>query len=63
LRWLISQRLHASLELLETSEHSIEEVATAVGFATAVNYRHHFSRAMRTSPSAYRRAFRQEARE
>ena len=29
----------------------------AAGFDSAVTYRHHFARAMRTSPTAYRRAF------
>lgn len=57
IRWLIDRRVQASLALLETTRVPIEEVATAVGFETAVTYRHHFGRAMRTSPSAYRRAF------
>lgn len=35
-----------------------EQIAAAVGFETPATFRHHFSRAMRTSPSAYRRAFR-----
>jgi len=58
IRWLISQRIQASLALLETTGTPIEKIATAVGFDTAVTYRHHFARAMRTSPTAYRRAFR-----
>jgi len=58
IRWLIGERLQASLPLLEKAELSIEEVAAAVGFDAAVTYRHHFARAMRTTPSAYRRAFR-----
>jgi AraC family transcriptional activator FtrA len=62
IRWLITQRIHASLPLLESGSIPIEEVATAVGFETAVTFRHHFAHAMRTSPSAYRRAFHQPAR-
>jgi AraC family transcriptional regulator, transcriptional activator FtrA len=58
IRWLIVQRVQASLPLLETTDLPIEEVAAAVGFERAVTYRHHFSQAMRTSPSAYRRTFR-----
>jgi AraC family transcriptional activator FtrA len=58
IRWLISQRIQASLALLETTGTPIEEVATAVGFDSAVTYRHQFAVALRTSPSAYRRAFR-----
>ncbi|GAA1818806.1 transcriptional regulator FtrA [Luedemannella flava] len=57
-RWLIAQRVQASLPLLESTATPVEEVASAVGFETAVTFRHHFARAMRTSPSAYRRAFR-----
>ncbi|SDT68954.1 transcriptional regulator FtrA [Actinoplanes derwentensis] len=57
IRWLIDRRVQASLALLETTGAPIEEIATAVGFETAVTYRHHFGQAMRTSPSAYRRAF------
>ncbi len=56
-RWLLEQRVRASLALLEASDASIETVAGSVGFASAATYRHHFAAIMRTSPSAYRRAF------
>jgi AraC family transcriptional activator FtrA len=58
IRWLISQRISASLPLLEASDLPIEKIATAVGFDSAVTYRHHFTKTIRTSPSRYRRAFR-----
>jgi AraC family transcriptional regulator, transcriptional activator FtrA len=58
IRWLISQRVQASLPLLERTARSVEQIASDVGFETAVTYRHHFSRLMRTSPTAYRRTFR-----
>lgn len=61
IRWLITQRVQASLELLETTETPIEEIATAVGFDTAVTFRHHFRQAMHTSPAAYRRTFHSPA--
>jgi AraC family transcriptional activator FtrA len=57
IRWLINQRVQASLVLLETTNAPIEEIAGAVGFDTAVTFRHHFNQVMRTSPSAHRRAF------
>jgi AraC family transcriptional activator FtrA len=57
IRWLIAQRIQASLPLLEQDGAGVEEIAAAVGFESAVTFRHHFARAMRTSPSAYRRAF------
>ncbi|MEV0398913.1 transcriptional regulator FtrA [Actinoallomurus sp. NPDC050550] len=56
-RWLIDQRIQASLPLLEKTAAPVEEIARTVGFASPVTYRSHFVRAMRTSPSAYRRAF------
>ena len=56
-RWLLEQRVRASLPLLETTDASIETVAGTVGFASAGTYRHHFASIMRTSPSAYRRSF------
>ena len=56
-RWLLEQRVRASLALLETTNASIEAVAATVGFASAATYRHHFASIMQTSPSAYRRAF------
>ncbi|MHA6761732.1 helix-turn-helix domain-containing protein [Streptacidiphilus sp. PAMC 29251] len=57
IRWVIAQRIAASLPLLEAGEGSVEEVAAAVGFDSPATYRHHFGRAMRTTPTAYRRAF------
>ncbi|TVL92229.1 helix-turn-helix domain-containing protein [Streptomyces sp. SAJ15] len=57
MRWVISQRVAASLPLLESGEGSIDEIATAVGFDSTATYRHHFTRQMRTTPTAYRRAF------
>jgi len=56
-RWLIEQRVRASLALLERSDEPVETVAARVGFATAATYRHHFTAIMRTTPTAYRRAF------
>lgn len=57
MRWVIAQRVAASLPLLEAGSAPIEEVATAVGFDSAATFRHHFTRTMRTTPTAYRRAF------
>ncbi|MFD3747177.1 GlxA family transcriptional regulator [Nocardia sp. NPDC058633] len=57
-KWLIAQRIQAALVMLETGDAPIEEIAIAAGFATPVTFRHHFTRAVRTSPSSYRRAFR-----
>lgn len=58
LRWLVAQRVAAARPLLETTDAPVEEVGCAVGFADAATFRHHFSRTVGTSPSAYRRTFR-----
>ncbi|BBY75426.1 AraC family transcriptional regulator [Mycolicibacterium parafortuitum] len=57
IKWLIGQRVQASLELLESSDLSIEQIAARVGFESAVTYRHHFVRQIHTTPSDYRSAF------
>ena len=58
LRWLVAQRIAAARPLLESTNAPVEEVGAAVGFADAATFRHHFARAVGTSPSAYRRTFR-----
>lgn len=58
LRWLISQRIAAARPLLENTDVQVEQVGAAVGFADAATFRHHFTRGVGTSPSAYRRTFR-----
>jgi AraC family transcriptional activator FtrA len=60
-RWLIEQRVRASLALLERSDEPVETVAARVGFGSAATYRHHFTAIMRTTPTAYRRAFSEAA--
>ncbi|MGW2374320.1 helix-turn-helix domain-containing protein [Kitasatospora sp. NPDC001683] len=57
MRWVVTQRIAASLALLESPEGTVEEIAAAVGFESAATFRHHFGRVMRTSPTAYRRSF------
>jgi AraC family transcriptional activator FtrA len=57
-QWLTHQRLFAAQRRLETTEETIERIADAVGLQTAVTLRQHFSRALGTTPTAYRRRFR-----
>lgn len=61
-QWLQNQRLALAQRLLETSERSVEEVAAACGFGSAVSLRQHFGAAFKVSPSAYRRQFSQQLR-
>ena len=57
LRWLLAQRVDAARSALESTDASIDEIAHRCGFGTAANLRKHFHRAIRTTPTAYRRAF------
>jgi AraC family transcriptional regulator, transcriptional activator FtrA len=58
-QWLVQERVRLAQRLLETSDLPVEIVAERSGFGSADNFRKHFARALRTSPQAYRRAFRQ----
>ena len=56
-RWLTRQRLLAVQERLESTRESVDAVAEAVGFSTAMTLRHHFRHAYGISPTTYRRRF------
>ncbi|WP_424529639.1 GlxA family transcriptional regulator [Sphaerisporangium viridialbum] len=56
-QWLIRQRVTEAQRLLETTDLSVEQVATRCGFGTATMLRRHFSRVVGTAPSRYRRTF------
>jgi AraC family transcriptional activator FtrA len=58
LRWLIDQRIAHARRLLERTDLPVEAVAAESGFGTATGLREHFGRAVHTTPTAYRRAFR-----
>lgn len=58
-RWLIQQRVFRARELLESSELSVDRIASEVGFATGTSLRQHLHEAIGVSPLAYRRTFRQ----
>jgi transcriptional regulator GlxA family with amidase domain len=57
-KWRNSQRVAYAQRLLETTDLSIEDIACATGFGSALSLRLHFAENLRTSPSAYRREFR-----
>jgi len=61
-RWLVHQRVLRAQHLLERGDGSIDRVAEAVGLQTAATLREHFRRLLKTTPSAYRRAFFVKAR-
>jgi transcriptional regulator GlxA family with amidase domain len=57
LQWLQTARVRRAQSLLETTELSVEQVATEVGFATATTFRDRFLRTVGLSPTAYRKSF------
>ncbi len=61
-RWLAGHRLSLAQRLLETSGHSVEDVARLSGFGTAVSLRQHFRAELSTTPDTYRREFSLSAR-
>lgn len=60
-QWLLRQRVLLAQRLLETTELSIDLVASRCGIGTAANLRQHFQRIVRTTPQSYRRCFQQGA--
>jgi len=60
-RWVLSQRVLLAQRLLETTDLSVEAVATRCGMGDGANLRDSFRRLVGTSPNNYRRTFRQMA--
>lgn len=56
--WVLQERTARARNLLESTDMSIEQVAAAVGFASADALRHHFRTRLDTSPARYRVEFR-----
>ena len=56
-QWLQAQRVLHAQRLLETTDQPVETIAARAGFGSAANLRQHFTQAVGTSPSAYRRTF------
>lgn len=57
-KWLTTERIGKAQQLLETTDMPIEGVAAEAGFGTSLSLRKHFAIQVHTSPSSYRRAFR-----
>ncbi|MFK8909181.1 GlxA family transcriptional regulator [Streptomyces sp. YS-3] len=57
MQWVMRARIDMARELLERSEHSVEQIATDVGLGTGANLRLHFQRVLGTTPTEYRRTF------
>jgi transcriptional regulator GlxA family with amidase domain len=55
--WVTNQRVMAAEELLESSDASVEWIASQVGFGNAATMRQHFARVRGISPQGYRQSF------
>ena len=60
MQWVLRQRVLLAQRLLETTDEPVDRVAELAGFGSTAALRQHFNRMVRTSPTAYRRTFRQE---
>lgn len=58
--WLLNARVEKAKYLLETTELTIEFVASESGFATSLSLRNHFDKYVGVSPGQYRRALSSE---
>lgn len=56
-RWIAEQRVALALELLETTDLAVDQIAWRVGFGNAATLRARLRAIADTTPSAYRRAF------
>lgn len=56
-QWVLSARLRRAQEMLEATTLSIEAIADACGFGSAVTFRQRFHERCGVSPSAWRRSF------
>lgn len=55
--WVTAHRVAAAEELLESTDRSVEWIASEVGFGNAATLRQHFARSRGVSPQRYRRIF------
>ena len=59
--WVRSRRLDEARRLLETTDLSIDRVAAACGFGSAVTLRQNFATSFGSTPTSYRRRFNTRA--
>ncbi len=60
-QWLLEARLEHVEHLLQGTDLPVDQGAHAARLGSADTLRHHFAKRRRTSPLAYRRAFRGDA--
>jgi transcriptional regulator GlxA family with amidase domain len=57
LQWLHRARIRQAQYLLEATTHSVDRIASQVGFGSPTAFRDRFKRLVGTNPHSYRRAF------
>jgi AraC family transcriptional regulator len=57
--WLIEQRILLSKERLRDDRLSLTDIAAECGFCDQSHFTHHFTRVVRMSPGAWRRALKE----
>jgi transcriptional regulator GlxA family with amidase domain len=57
-QWVARMRVRRAQQLLETTGHPVDRVASLVGLSSATTLRAQFQRLLGTSPRAYRHSFR-----
>lgn len=60
--WMLSVRLEKACALLENERLSIDRVAEQAGFGSPETLRHHFRQRLNTTPTRWRKAFRERMR-
>lgn len=55
--WLLRERVACAKEMLESSQHSLQQISEMTGFGSEESFRRHFRRVTQTSPQAYRKQF------
>lgn len=58
MQWLLEQRVQRARELLETTDLTIDRIATLAGFGTSAALRQQFRLSLQVTPHAYRTTFR-----
>ncbi|MET7881215.1 helix-turn-helix domain-containing protein [Micromonospora profundi] len=62
LQWLLTQRIRRAQELLESTNDSVDAIASAAGMGTATTLRRHFHRTVGVPPDTYRQTFGRRGR-
>jgi transcriptional regulator GlxA family with amidase domain len=57
LKWILAARIKRARALLETTQNSMDDIASSVGFGSSVTMREHFRNSVHTNPKAYRQSF------